>query len=370
MGLKVQTRFPGGNGTAVEVVRGDPPEVLFMPDPCGSSEALWFWLKIEAPDSGEAEASKLKLTLRHADLIEGLGATGTFPVIRVPGQPWSRLKRGEESRGEDGQRRISWMIPYPAPLIEVAWCFPYDGSDVENLVEKSKGFWACEGIGISQGGHGIERVSTAAGAGSANYPGLYFLARECGGETPGSWVVDGFLRHWAQLKRGGWVVWAVPVLDVDGVKWGMYGRGEQTVAGVVEAWGTPPRRMEARTVQHDLVRWKARCHPVLVLNVQAGGPGSPEGVGIECSGELSSDEEKWVNVLKVELKDVAASDFVSRVEESGGRRFDEVARELTGGSALTLRVPFGSAGGNVLTVKSYREIGQRVAQAVLKRRGK
>jgi hypothetical protein len=204
---------------------------------------------------------------------------------------------------------------------------------------------------------------------------VFIIARQHAGETPGSWVLDGLLRHWAVARKGGYVIWALPFADLDGVEWGWYGR-ENLPHDLDRAWGDPPIRHEALVIRNDLLRWKARVKPILVLDLHAPGAFEKDGVyayADKSTGPTAADETKWCNVIKNELKTDYASPNFQR-EDQRPSRFSSptlvsYVRSQLGIPALNLQIPYSLVAGNVLTQKGYREIGQRIAQAIMRRNG-
>jgi len=376
MSLKVSTRFPGGNAAGILITTRDGlPEIRFASDPCGGTEALWFYFRVEETAPDPATQTKIRITWTFIDHISG-GHEPAFcvPVSASPGHTWSRLKQAEENRNEDGLRELSWWVPHPSPSTEVAFCFPYGPPDLENAIERSKAYWHTAHIGISQGGRPITRIHNARADSSVSHAGIYILARQHAGETPGSWVLDGFLRQWALNRKGGYVIRAIPFADVDGVEWGWYGR-ENIPYDLDRAWTDPPMRHEALVIRNDMLAWKSRCKPVLVLDLHAPGAFEKDGVYAytAAEGPTAADETKWCNVIRNELKtDYAAPEF-QRTDRRPSRwttpPFVGWARNHLGVPALSLHIPYGQCGGNLLTQKAYREIGQRLAQAILRRNG-
>lgn len=374
MSLKLLSRFPGGNATAFDTdLTGPLPEVRFASDPCGGSEALWFHLRIEETEPQPTHADrKLRLTWMFTDTLYGMDAAAAcVPVILQPGQPWVRLKQGEESHGPDGQRQLSWTIPHPAPAVEVALSFPYLPGDLTALLRKSKDFWSQEPIGVTQGGRILQRLRSDSPGGGGRHPGVYLVARQHGGETPASWVLDGILRQLAQTRKGGFDLRAVPFADLDGVLRGHFGRGGFP-ADLDRAWTDEPARHEARVIARDLERWKARCTPALLLDLQCPGIGDRDGVFATVAPDpghpLAKAETKWCNVIKTELtQEFAAGDFQCALDTPGS--LTAFARDRLDIPAVRLLIPYTHAGSTVLTPKTYRDIGQRIAKALVRKGG-
>ncbi len=378
MSLKVMSKFPGGNGADIEILTGGPvPEVRFASDPHGGTEAMWFYLRLEETAPDPATQTKVRLTWAYFDTIPGATELPScLPVCLVAGQSWTRLKQGEETRTPDGRRQLSWSIPHPAPFVEIAFCFPYGPPDMDAVLDRSKDYWQAAPIGLSQAGRRIIRLHNAVGVPGGTQPGIYIVARQHAGETPGSWVLDGFLRHWAQIRKGAYVIWTVPLVDIDGVMLGHYGNGAYP-HDLNRAWGKPAMRHEAWVIRHDVERWKARCRPILALDLHAPGACGRDGVyayvAKDQSGAIAAEETKWCNVLQHELQSEFAAPEFRRVASSPSNPetpdFATTMRTEMGVPALTLEIPYSHVATTVLTQKSYREIGRRLALAILRRHG-
>lgn len=377
MTLKVSTRFDGGNAADIEILSGQEiPEIRFASDPCGGKEALWFHFRLEESDPDPARNSKVRITWKYFDSMAGASELPLcIPVSGMPDRTWSRLKQGEESRSQDGMRQLSWLIPHPAPAVEVALCFPYLTSDLDALLERSTEFWNSTPLGLSQNGNRITRVHNTIGIPGSNQPGFYILARQHAGETPGSWVLDGLLRYWSQVKKGGYTIWAIPFVDIDGVKWGHFGP-DGFPHDMERSWSNPPLRRETKIVTQDILNWKSRCRPALILDFHSPGVCEREGVfafsGTESDGTFA-EETKWCNVLKHELQsEFAAPNFQrqdSCVSSIAHPPFSHFARNAWGIPALNIQIPYAQAAGNILTQKNYREVGKRIGQAMHRRNG-
>ena len=184
------------------------------------------------------------------------------------------------------------------------------------------------------------------------------------------------MRYWSQARRGGYVIWVVPFVDPDGVQWGHDGRGGFPL-DMDRAWRHPAGRHETRVLRLDIQRWRQRCRPVLALDLRATGAAERDGVYAivgEASSPTAAEETKWSNTFKTELTPAfAAADF-KRTETDPGRHdpagsFAAVMRDEFNVPALRLHIPYGYCGQDVLTQKTYRDIGQRIGQALHRRNG-
>lgn len=377
MSLKVNSRIPYGNAADVEIDEtGEILEVRFASDPYGGSEALWFHFRLTETQPDLPRLNKVRLVWKYFDNLPGGGnPSACAPVCRPAGQSWTRLKQGEDLQLPDGRRQVVWHISHPAPHTEIAFCFPYGTEDVDATIDRSKDYWQRDVIGLSQSAHRIVRLSNNVGAPGGTQPGIYFIARQQAGETPGSWVLDGVLRQLAQIRKAGYIVWAVPLADIDGVLGGHVGNGRSSF-DLNRAWGQPPMRHETRVLRQDLQLWKDRCRPILALDLCSPGAGERDGVysltANATPDPLAAEETRWANTLQNELKaEFAAGEFKRIVNTPPGSNaitfHDYVHGELQV-PALTLEIPYAMVGSSVLTQKDYREIGRRLTEAIMRRR--
>ena len=376
MSLSVDTRLPAGNATAVRIAENESSaEIRFAADPCGGSEALWFHFRVveSSPDTPHPE--HVTLTLMFVRNMTGCNHPATLrPVFRGSGQSWNRTRSGKTAVDPDGQTCVSWTIPYPSPSCEIALCYPYGAGERKALVRNSKNYWTMNAIGLAHDAHPIERLSNTVHHAKES-PGIFLIARQHAGETPGSWVLDGILQHFSRSHESRILVWAVPLADVAGIERGHYGRDSREY-DLDQAWGTPPLRYETRAIQNDLAEWASRCHPSLVLDLQATGGTDAGGIfcrlpGNEDESAAARDAEKWANVFRESLgDDFAADDFKQHLEPptgGAGLSLAHYARESLSVGALSLATPYTLCRKTLLTPTQYREAGRRIARAAVRR---
>jgi len=362
MGLKALTRLPYANACAVEIRAGeDQVEVRFAPSPDEHEAGPWFHLRLVDNSPEGASPGRIKLVLKHLENLRGVGdAVGLMPVYQQGGHGWQRMKHGQEERSPDGQRHAVWYLRYPEPELDIAFCYPYGMPEVKSLIAKSKGYWHCDGIGISRGARERVRLSNLYEPTGANQAGLCLFARRHPGETPGSWVLDGFLRHFSVSRKTPFLTWAFPLVEVDGIMNGCH-------------WGSSSSAHDMRVIETDVLRWKQRCRPLLALNFRAGEAGETDGVycrlpGNDAEPPLKADADKWANVFKDALTPgFAAADFKRPAAVNDGLVDLPALRDVC---TLALHVPYALVGTTQLTQKDYRQVGKRLAEAVLRRPGK
>ncbi len=384
MALKISDRFPGGNVRVLKVWRdGDCLEVEFAPDPRGGIKTLWFDFRMNEGEAQNPEPppGTLALTLRFAGNITGGGTPDTLrPVFREKDKNWIRLKAPDEVMSPDGISSLTWRLPYPAGPTEFAFCFPYGRDEFDTLLKRSKGYWEEREVGLTREGRILKRVSNNIFKGCEACPnphGLYIVARQHAGETPGSWVLDGMLDAISRAKPVNWCVWAVPFANLDGVLSGAYGKDPYPY-DLNRAWEIgKPMRHETLVMQKDIRRWAQRCKPELVLDLHA--PGACDIRGVLAVGKHQPDDgverdrvnEAWANVLEQSLKpDYAADPFVlsgNNPPSPTPPTLKQFVVEDIGCGALTVEIPYAMARGTLLMQRHYREIGQRIARAIIGR---
>ena len=348
------------------------PQVNFSAHPHGGPEALWFCFRLLS--AGEQNpANKINLVLHNCNNLLGWSLPQSIrPVIRYEGEPWQRISGGKPIELPDGRITASWQVDTPSTYLDFALCYPYGQLELEKMLKESQGFWQKDVIGVSQNGRPLLRFSNAYGKLGSQRPGLYLIARQHSGETPGSWVLEGFLRYIATLGEAAPLVWAVPLANIDGIEQGDYGK-DNFPYDLNRAWGTPPMRHETLVIQRDFANWKTRCKPILGIDFHA--PGACEKDGIYCflpNHERFPQHHKqaqcWSQLIACGLGPEFASPSFGKVASHSSRwespNFTTFCcKENICG--LSFETPYSAVGDRVLTVDEYLEAGARIARAIV-----
>jgi hypothetical protein len=398
MKFEVDTRIPYGNACELSLnVSGDTLEVSFAPDPHGGPETLWFCFRLRrvdqiAADPGMAtgEVQGVHLVLKHSyNMLGGQDPLAMRPVVRYDTGEWRRLPEGRLLPQPDGRMEVVWDVAAPKRHVDVATCYPYGMEEVHALVAEMGDAWRIDTIGVSQSARSLIRLSNDYGQEGGNRPGLYLIARQHSGETPGSWVLDGFLRHLSALGAEAPLIWAVPLANIDGIEGGDYGK-DNFPYDLNRAWGRPPMRHEVSVYQRDIWRWRSRCNAVVAVDFHA--PGACETGGVyayvpdpDVARGAHKVMHRWADwtgeALAHPLPDphpsgegrkpsprYAAEPF-ARVARYPSRwetpSFRDYLWSQLGVPSITFETPYAMVGQHVLTQADYREIGRRLAVGVM-----
>jgi hypothetical protein len=370
MKVDVDTEIPYGNACDIFIGEEDGiPVVEFAADPHGGPEALWFCLRVISGSAGRD--ARIKLVLKNSrTMLGGDEPDKMRPVTRSTSTSWERMGPGRKETLTDGRFHAVWDLDMTGEWSDVALCYPYGRAQVEKLVEETGGYWKADTIGVSQGARPITRLSNYHTLKSRDTPGLFFVARQHSGETPGSWVLDGLLRQIASLGDQGPFVWAIPLSNIDGVEQGDYGK-DNFPYDVNRAWGDPSWRHETLVCKRDLSYWLEQCRPFVGIDFHA--PGGWEAEGMYA---FLPDPEQYEEGHR--RAEVAARSIGEVIGEYAKDPFSMVPRYLTrwktpgfiqyccglGFCGLGVEVPYGLANGILLTQEDYREMGRRTGLAL------
>ena len=372
MGLLVETDIPYGNACDIQLRHRNSKHVVeFEADPHGAPTALWFCLRI-LNDGSSRNETRTVLSLKNPDnLLGGNLPQAMRPVLKYAGGDWHRMEPGEKVERADGRFCARWEIDTPTEYADIAFCYPYGIPEVTRLVDDFSGYWKADTIGVSQGARPILRLSNGYGSTEEKRPGLYLLARQHSGETPGSWVMDGFLRKTAELGEKAPLIWAVPLTNIDGVEQGDYGK-DNFPWDLNRAWGYPNMRYETQSFMADMRRWKERCDPQLCIDFHA--PGGCETEGAYCfvpdpekNPAMLEETMKWLDVVGGAAGEYAHDPFgivaryKSRWETPGSGQW---IREELGVATLCMETPYSIIHDIVMSRERYQELGARIAEAI------
>jgi hypothetical protein len=210
---------------------------------------------------------------------------------------------------------------------------------------------------------------------------VWIIARQHAGETPASFVVEGMVQWMARLDPrvmqalSHTAFHVVPMVDVDGVFHGRYGKDEQPV-DFNRDWRDPPVRPEIRALVKAIRASNAR-HPVDgVLDVHAShhgdtscymfGAPQPEGKDGEDGEDAFERQGRLVRCLAGEAPpDIGFRETDLRAEPPPARSARQYLSELLRAPVLTMEMSYHLAqSGETLTPRHYRDFGAALARAL------
>ena len=356
MPLRVLTRFPGANA-AVLSVDDRAHEIVFSPEPRPGAEALWFHFRAADPQPPAPPPETLRLKLAFADAIAGAAeAVQPRPVYREKGGAWLRARPPSflPARSPEDVPALVWELPYPSKegSLDVALDVPYGPDDLAATVRRSNGFWSETAAGLLAGGAVLRRLSSHQPP-SPSPRALYVAARRDPAAAPASWVLDGMLEAFSRAKSAKWRVWAAPFVDPVGAERGASGPNPSAL----------PRMRTLLAA--DFARCSAGARPELYLDLAALPPGGGVRAAIAPCADPAAEKSAraWTNLFAQAL----APDYADAATFADAAPAPETDFPDVPVPRVSLRIPFGRVLDSWLAPRQYREIGQRVAKAVLGR---
>jgi hypothetical protein len=389
--LIVSTDIPSGNACVLEI-RTDSavPEVHFTPSPLGGPEAMWFHFQVKSTST--TPPAQIRCVMHLVDTLLGgqNGRNGFHPVFKTARQDWHRIEAVEGFELPDGRPTVSWLIPGNEGPADTALCYPYALQELDALTADLAPAFRSDVISVTQQGRTLTRLSNDPGQIEGTRPGIYCIARQHAGETPGSWMLDGFLREMADAGDAAPLVWAVPFADLDGVLAGHYGKdafpwdfnrawgSRQFPKEMWSQTGSHPMRYEIHCIQSDMRRWLKRCRPMLVFDFHAPGMCETHGIYVFLrrlteEGQPDASHLPWVNAIHAALGDDLAADQFIRSGRYASRwdtaRVGDFVVDALGLPEITFEVPYGRFKQQIVSRETYQNAGRRVARAVMEQMG-
>lgn len=266
-----------GNGCILGVRRSEGRwEIAFASEPRTSPQPLWFHI-----EAGELGGEPVEFRWELPDIC--LGSPNELdrlrPVVSADGGDWRRVDEVAVDRHDDGRSTVRFAHAGGAQSVAAAFCFPYAPEHLDATLAELGGAWQRSTIGVTHQSRPLERLRLA-GRRAEPRAGLYITARQHSGETPGSWALDGMLRHLASEAedareiREALDIWVCPFVDLDGVVNGDYGK-DALPWDYNRAWERLPMRASVHAIQRDLLRFRERSEPRLVMDLHGPGHSTP-----------------------------------------------------------------------------------------------
>jgi len=196
----------------------------------GSPNPLWFYFMLDELNP------PCELIIDLLNAFDCLGPATSWPEVHPvysedDGETWDRIS--DTSYLETlGIFRFKYC--FHAKKVLIAYCYPYTSQNLEFLLRRLSQFTEINRTVITKTSeqNTLEAIYIGNSSGEAKL-GVLIKAREHTGETPGSYVLDGFL-EWicseeASRIRDTISLLAIPFVDLDGVKNGYYGKNRPPI---------------------------------------------------------------------------------------------------------------------------------------------
>jgi hypothetical protein len=365
---RVRTDFEGGNAEKISVLA--PDHIRFAARADLSRQPLWFYFCIE-----NAHVPSVRCDLINAGQCLGprQGWSTARPVFSGDERTWERVVHTALDEDES-EGCFSFTVPVVGPRTWVAYCYPYTTADLNALLRDLRGG---SGVRLGEIGRTAENRPIPHMLFSGAEPGArtaWVLGRQHAGEAPGSFVIDGMVRfladeEGADLRATAAVdLHVVPMLDVDGVAAGRYGKDEQPV-DFNRAWREHPLRLEVDAFLRRVHASRETQPLAFFLDVHASHHGDTScyffGGDSGAADETPSPQRQLVELL-AERNSLGLSphDFRSEPAPPGSSR-DYMLRVLRVPS-VTLEMSYHlGQSGDYLTPLQYREFGADLGRALL-----
>ena len=367
--LRIHSAFEGGNVEGAQVV--GPGHVQFAAGTGTSPRPLWFYFCLE-----DAAVPAVRCDLVNADRCFGPreGWANARPVFSADGEHWQRVARAEYVQEGDAPGQFSFTVPVVGPRTFVAYCYPYTTVPLLALIRELPNR---QGIQVGELCRTVEnRTVPYLRFGNHSTPrrAAWVLARQHAGESPASFAVEGMIRQFSRLEAPvlEWLaetaLHIIPMVDMDGVFHGRYGKDERPV-DFNRDWSDQPSRPEIAALGRAIAASASKQRPGLILDLHAShngdtscylfgstreqrGAGRPDGE--ERFARLLAEEAGALGFREMDLRPGQNADGSARQYLS--RRYDV--------PVLTVELSYHlSHGGTYLAPPDYREFGAALARA-------
>ncbi len=369
-GFHARVDFEGANAEGVTVV--SPAHIRFAARADSSPRPLWFYFCLEG-----ARVPAVRCDLINADRCLGPrhGWGSVRPVFSGDGRTWERLARADYVDEGSGAGYFTFTVPVVGPRTYVAYSYPYTTADLGTLLSAIPNRQGLQQGELCRSAEGRPIPYLKLGNHESPEYSVWILGRQHAGEAPASYVVDGLVQSLTRLEPlvlqalAETALHVVPMVDVDGVFHGRYGKDEQPV-DFNRDWRDQPVRPETGALLRAIRASHGQCPVDLVLDIHASHHGDTScyafGVAPEEAPVLAARQSHFARCLAEESP--PAVDFRETDLRSGHQPVGS-ARVYLGSTfqvpALTLEMSYHlSQSGVYLTPRHYREFGAALVRAL------
>ncbi len=357
-------------GTSVQALRIRQGRVHFAAPMHDSPQSMWWRFALD-----DTLGPHVDCVWEHTEEVLGGGGLGAaVPVYRQDGL-WRRVPvRGCQFDAK--RHELHFRVPTGGGRVEVAYCYPYGPDRVTELLQRLAR--TREGrvrtIGESEQGRPFQLVEVGHGPRH-----VWLTARHHAGEVSGAYVLEGLLRRavrWPELLDR-ITIHAAPVMDVDGVAGGMYGK-DRTPRDYNRDYVAQPCRPEVAALMRAAEE-VGQAHVFVDLHAPAPGDRSFFIPVEEPLAGLDHWQAAWELARLVEVMAPAGCPCrVADLSRHSLRWYGDLLRQVStnyfyhrfGGLSMTLETTYHrSWNGRLVTPGAWQGLGRALLDAIAVREG-
>jgi hypothetical protein len=266
--MRISAHFESGNAANVEI---DGATVIFDARSHGSPQPLWFYFRADG-----LPEEPVTFVLRNAAAC--LGGLNSFRVVRpvysYNQTDWERTDLGEI---DPTAGTFTFCQAFARRSTYVAFCYPYTLTRLERYLARFQERQAAHVEVLTRSPAGRPVYHLSLGHIETTHRTVWLTARNHAGETPGSFVLEGFL-DWvvssedlARYLRRAARVHVVPMVDVDSVVEGAYGK-RRPPRDYGESWFDETPYDSVRDIRRAIAASTGHAPYVLYLDLHAPTP--------------------------------------------------------------------------------------------------
>ncbi len=300
--MKVRDDFEGSNVQEAIILSSNHIGIKARED--GSPNPLWFYFMLDELNP------PCELTIDLLNAFDCLGPANFWseahPVYSEDrGKSWHRIS---ETLYLEDTGVFRFKHQFYSEQVLIAYCYPYTSQDLEHLLEEISLYTDVGRTVIARtpDGNALESIFLGKNIEEAKL-GIFIISREHAGETPGSYVLDGFLRWFCSEEaieaRNLISLITVPFVDIDGVKAGRYGKNHPPI-DFARDWESKIRT-EIRAIDSIIKVWSTSLSKWLFITLHAPHHGDvnyfvihPEDV---LGGEVFLETTRLISLISKEL---------------------------------------------------------------------
>ena len=318
-GIEIDQDFESGNIDDVEEL--DPLHFSCKARKDTSWRPLWFYFRLK-------NAAEKEITIEIANAKECLGGSHSWikarPVFSYDQKNWDRIINTIYS---EDSGIFSFKQKFQGDTVWVAFCYPYTYKDLKNYlseIEKSP-YVTVDVIGKTGEGRNLYVLTlTESSSDMADRFGVWAVARQHAGETPGSYTVKGMINfllsadELASKIRKRFVYKIVPMVDIDGVCKGVYGKGSKPADFADEDWRPNPIHPEIAAIRKAIQDYttSSRYDVFIDFHAPSGGDVNYFAIGSDAWGRLHQEQKRFMSLVEKSNPELYSSeDFVEWDED-------------------------------------------------------